>query len=191
MPSCASDSTVSTRRPATAAASVRQESRGVVVDQHRAGAAFAAVAAGLGAGEADDLAQIVEQQQIVRHRVDAGRPLRVNSRRRAMCGSNSNIRPCIQFGQPQTLVNPCENARSPRPGWACPGCGRSSLSRAAQTRVSRPSTASSPPTERRWVTSKLERRNSLDLRRDLDLSPNLTGTRKRARASTSGMPMMS
>ena len=35
------------------------------VDQHGAGAAFAAIAADLGAGQADGLAQIVDQQQIV------------------------------------------------------------------------------------------------------------------------------
>src|SRR5262249_371744 len=41
-----------------------------VVDQHRAGAALAAVTTGLGAGEPDDLAQVIEQQQVVGNRVD-------------------------------------------------------------------------------------------------------------------------
>src|SRR5262249_2424271 len=40
-------------------------------DQDRAGAALAAVAAGLGAGEPDHLPQVVEQQQVVGNRVDA------------------------------------------------------------------------------------------------------------------------
>ncbi len=45
--------------------------RRLVVDQHRAGAAFAAVAAGLGAGQAQLLAQEIEQQHVVRHRLAA------------------------------------------------------------------------------------------------------------------------
>ena len=39
------------------------------VDQHRAGAAFAAVAAHLGAGQADLFAQVIDQQRVVGHRV--------------------------------------------------------------------------------------------------------------------------
>ena len=45
--------------------------RRLVVDQHRAGAAFAAVAAGLGAGEPDLFAQVIEQQNVVGDRVGA------------------------------------------------------------------------------------------------------------------------
>ena len=47
----------------------------LVVDQHRAGAAFAAVAAGLGAGKPDLLAQVIEQQDIVGDRVGAVTPI--------------------------------------------------------------------------------------------------------------------
>ena len=47
----------------------------LAVDQHRAGAAFAAVAAGLGAGEADFLAQVIEQQNIVGDRVGTVAPV--------------------------------------------------------------------------------------------------------------------
>ena len=43
----------------------------LVVDQHGAGAALAAVAAGFCSGQADDFPQIVQQQQIVGHRVHA------------------------------------------------------------------------------------------------------------------------
>jgi len=46
-----------------------------VVDQHGTGAAFAAVAAGLGAGEADLFAQEIEQQNVVRNRVGAVTPI--------------------------------------------------------------------------------------------------------------------
>ncbi len=49
--------------------------RGLVVDQHRAGAALAAVAPGLGAGQADGLAQVVEQQPVVGDRVGAPAPV--------------------------------------------------------------------------------------------------------------------
>src|SRR5262249_24468214 len=42
-----------------------------IVDQDRAGAALAAVTAGLGAGEPDHLPQVVEQEQVVGYRVDA------------------------------------------------------------------------------------------------------------------------
>ena len=42
-----------------------------VVDQHRAGAALAAVASRFCAGEADEFPQIIQQQKIVRHRIDA------------------------------------------------------------------------------------------------------------------------
>src|SRR6185312_10422015 len=49
--------------------------RRFVVDQDRAGAAFAAVAAGLGAGEADLFAQVIEQQNIVGDRVGAVAPV--------------------------------------------------------------------------------------------------------------------
>ncbi len=66
---------MSTRLPAIVAASVRQDKRRLVVDQHRAGAAFAAVAAGLGAGQADLLAQVVEQQDIVGDRIGAVAPV--------------------------------------------------------------------------------------------------------------------
>ena len=44
---------------------------GFVVDQHRAGTALAAVAAGLGAGKADLLPQVIEQQNIVGDRIGA------------------------------------------------------------------------------------------------------------------------
>ena len=47
----------------------------LVVHQHRAGAAFAAVAAGLGAGEADGLAQVVEEKAVAGDRVDAPAPV--------------------------------------------------------------------------------------------------------------------
>ena len=43
----------------------------LVVDQDRAGAAFAAIAAGLGPGEADLFAQIIEQQNVVGDRIGA------------------------------------------------------------------------------------------------------------------------
>src|SRR5450631_1705506 len=66
-----------------------------------------------------------------------------------------------------------------------------SLSRAVQTRVSAPSTASSSPMVSRCSTSKLERRNSVTREAISATSPNFTGFRKLARASTSGMPMMS
>jgi len=41
-----------------------------VVDEHRAGAAFAAVASGFGSGQPDHFPQIIEQQQVVRDRID-------------------------------------------------------------------------------------------------------------------------
>ena len=63
-------------------------------------------------------------------------------------------------------------------------------SRTAQTRVSLPSTATAPPTVIRCATSKLERRNSLTCDVISTTSPNFAGARKRAPASTSGMPMM-
>src|SRR5262249_866349 len=63
-------------------------------------------------------------------------------------------------------------------------------SRAAHTRVSLPSTASSPSIEIRWATSKLERRNSLTCEAISATSLNLAGLRNRALASTSGMPTM-
>ena len=66
---------VSTRLPWTVAASVRQESVGLSSTKHRAGAAFAAVAAGLGAGEADLFAQVIEQQNIVGDRIGAVAPV--------------------------------------------------------------------------------------------------------------------
>ena len=68
-PSVASASIVSTL-PALAARGERdaRELR-LAVDQHRAGAAFAAVAAALGAGEPQRLAQIVEQQRVIRDRI--------------------------------------------------------------------------------------------------------------------------
>src|SRR5262249_5017536 len=53
---------------------------------------------------------------------------------------------------------------------------------AAQTRVSLPSTASSPPMEIVCRTSKLERRNSLTSEATSAASLNLAGLRKRARA---------
>ena len=62
--------------------------------------------------------------------------------------------------------------------------------RVAHTRVSPPSTASSPPSEMRCSTSKLERRNSLMREAISIVSPNLIGLRKLARASTNAMPMM-
>ena len=43
----------------------------LVVDQHRTGAAFAAIAAGLCAGETDYFPQIVQQQQVVGRRIGA------------------------------------------------------------------------------------------------------------------------
>ena len=45
------------------------------VDQHRAGAAFAAVAAHLGAGQPDLFAQVIDQQRVVGHRVLARPPV--------------------------------------------------------------------------------------------------------------------
>src|SRR5262249_44786596 len=42
-----------------------------VIDEHRASAALAAVAAGFCSSEADDFPQIIQQQQIIWHRVDA------------------------------------------------------------------------------------------------------------------------
>ena len=59
---------------------------------------------------------------------------------------------------------------------------------AAQTRVSLPSTASSPPIEMRCFTSKLERRNSLTSEAMSATSLNWAGLRNRALASTRGMP---
>ena len=41
-----------------------------VVDEHGAGAALAAVTSGLGPGQPDDFPQIIEQQQVVRDRID-------------------------------------------------------------------------------------------------------------------------
>jgi hypothetical protein len=43
----------------------------LVIHQHGAGAAFAAVAAGFCSSQADDFPQIIQQQQIVGHRVHA------------------------------------------------------------------------------------------------------------------------
>src|SRR6516164_383619 len=43
----------------------------LVVDQHGARAALAAVAAGFCSSEADDFPQIVQQQQVIGHRIDA------------------------------------------------------------------------------------------------------------------------
>ena len=48
-----------------------QEGR-LAVDQYRTAAAFAAVAADLGAGQPDDFAQIIDQQHIVRYRIFTG-----------------------------------------------------------------------------------------------------------------------
>ncbi len=62
----------------------------------------------------------------------------------------------------------------------------SSGSRAAQTRVSKHSTQSSPSSVMRCCTSKLERRNSATLVSITTSSPNLVGLRKRARVSTIG-----
>src|SRR6266511_4068043 len=47
----------------------------LAVDQHRAGAAFAAVAALLGSGQPRGLAQIVEQQKVIDNRVLAHPPV--------------------------------------------------------------------------------------------------------------------
>jgi len=159
--------------PATAAASVRQESR-ALIDQHRAGAALPAIAAGLGAGEPDNLAQVVEQQRLSLTPSARGRPFSVSSKRRAMGYSHSNNRPSIQFGQPQTLVNLRGNARSPRPDGLATDAAFGVA--AGPDRVSRPSTASSPASVMRWVTSKLERRNSPISEATSTKSPNLTGT---------------
>ena len=54
----------------------------------------------------------------------------------------------------------------------------SAASRTAQTRVSRPSTASSPRTINRWSTSKLDRRNSLICDISSTASPNRAGAMK-------------
>ena len=62
---------MSTRLPCDGRRQRQAGQRAAVVDQHRAGAAFAAVAAGLGAGQAHFLAQIIEQQHIVGDRVGA------------------------------------------------------------------------------------------------------------------------
>src|SRR6516225_9682898 len=43
----------------------------LVVDEYGAGAALAAVAAGFCSSEPDDFPQIVQQQQIIGHRIDA------------------------------------------------------------------------------------------------------------------------
>src|SRR5262249_25101194 len=48
---------------------------GLVIDQHRAGTAFPPITAGLGAGEAYGFAQIVKEEPIVGHRVDASAPV--------------------------------------------------------------------------------------------------------------------
>ena len=57
----------------------------------------------------------------------------------------------------------------------------SASSRPAHTRVSRPSTASSPRTKSWCATSKLERRNSLTCDASSTASPNRAGERKLAR----------
>jgi len=59
---------------------------------------------------------------------------------------------------------------------------------AAHTRVSRPSTAMAPATNSRCSTSKLERRNSLTCEVISTTSPKQAGAKKRAPASTSGIP---
>src|SRR5262245_1528697 len=64
-------------------------------------------------------------------------------------------------------------------------------SRPTQTRVSKPSTASLPSLNTRWVTSKLERRNSLMVVCATTSSPYLAGARNCARASTTGKPAKS
>jgi hypothetical protein len=60
----------------------------------------------------------------------------------------------------------------------------------AQTRVSRPSTATASCTISRCSTSKRDDRNSLTCEVSSTRSPNRTAARKRALASTSGRPMM-
>ena len=66
---------VSTRLPGDGRGQREAGQRRFVVDQHGAGAAFAAVAAGLGAGEADFFAQEIEQQDVVGDRVGAVTPV--------------------------------------------------------------------------------------------------------------------
>ena len=61
-----------------------------------------------------------------------------------------------------------------------------SLLRTAQTRVSPPSTASSPPLKTRCSTSKLERRNSATREAISISSPKRTVLRQSSRTSTSG-----
>ena len=70
---------VSTWRPSQRAASTMQEGTGFAVHQNRAGAAFAAVAAGLYASEVHDLAQIVDQQLSFGDRVFAPSPVELQS----------------------------------------------------------------------------------------------------------------
>ena len=61
---------MSMRRPCGARGKRQARQDLAIIDQHGAGAAFAAVASGLRAGESHHLAQIVEQQQVVGHRID-------------------------------------------------------------------------------------------------------------------------
>ena len=71
----------------------------LIIDQHGAGTALAAVAAGFCSSEADNFPQIIQQQQIVRHRIDAATAIQ-NKLENAghACRSNINIRHDHQIG---------------------------------------------------------------------------------------------
>src|SRR6185437_12734573 len=186
--------------------------RGFVVDQNRASAALAAVAAGFSAGEADLFAQKIEQQNIVGDRVGAVAPVE-----RELKQPGQSFLPQMSARLALFIVRLGHTSASPlsRPiignGWddwaraagnypnlattsagiaTAPSFSGLALSRAAQTRVSTPSTARFPPMVSLCSTSKLERRNSATREAISTTSPNFAGERKLARASTSGMPIM-
>jgi hypothetical protein len=58
------------RRPSTLTASVKQDRRGVSSTK-TVQAAFTAITTGFRSGQANDFPQIVQQQQIIGHRIDA------------------------------------------------------------------------------------------------------------------------
>ena len=84
-PPVAARATRPCRRAAVDARSERQAGQPrLIVDQHGAGAAFAAVATRFRSGQPDDFPQIIQQQHIVRIASLRARPLSVNWRMRAI-----------------------------------------------------------------------------------------------------------
>src|SRR5262249_48631345 len=78
-----------------------------VVDQHGAGAAFAAVAAGFCSSEADDFPQIVQQQYVIGHRVDAAAAVENElENARHACGSHTPFGPPFNGGIARALASP-------------------------------------------------------------------------------------